>query len=66
MSAPTIENSTRQERLAYVQKQWECLSNCDICGKCCVLRGGTAELFYEDYIEGRRTYMEITLELRKK
>ncbi|MBR5132617.1 MAG: hypothetical protein IKV29_00760 [Alistipes sp.] len=66
MSAPAIETSTREERLAYVREQWKCLSSCEICGKCSVLRGRTAELIYTDYIEGVRDYREITLELRNR
>ena len=66
MSAPAIESSTREERMAYVQEQWKCLSNCEMCGKCQVLHGAVAELLYADYIEGRRAYMEITLELRNR
>ena len=52
--------------MAYVQEQWKCLSNCEMCGKCQVLHGAVAELLYADYIEGRRAYMEITLELRNR
>lgn len=66
MTAPSIETSTQEQRLAYVVEQWKCLSNCEMCGKCSVLRGGVAELLYVDYIEGRRSYMEITLELRNR
>ena len=64
MSAPNIECSTMEERRAYVIDQWRCLHNCEICGKCSMLRGKEAEILYADYIEGRRSYMDITFELR--
>lgn len=64
MAPPSIEVSTREERLAYVLGQWRCLHNCEICGKCSLLRGREAEVVYDDYIEGRRSYMEITFEIR--
>lgn len=64
MFAPKIEESTRAERLEYVQDRWRCMCNCELCGKCNMLRGRDAEIVYEDYIEGRRTYMDITLEIR--
>lgn len=43
---------------------WKCLHDCESCGKCRVLRGKDAEILYADYIEGRRAYMEITMEIR--
>lgn len=64
MFAPNIEDSTREERLEYVQDRWRCLCNCELCGKCNILRGRDAEIVYEDYIEGRRSYMDITFEIR--
>ncbi len=65
MTAPDIEHSTREERLAFVQEQWTCLHNCELCGKCHILKGRNEELLYADYIEGKRPYMDITLEIRK-
>ena len=64
MIAPKIEESTAEERKAFVVEQWKCLHNCELCGKCNILRGRNAELVYADYIAGERSYMDITLELR--
>ncbi len=64
--APKIEDSTKDERRAYVLEAWRCLHDCETCGKCRVLRGVDAELLYADYIEGVRSYMDITLEIRNK
>ena len=41
------------------------MSNCEMCGKCAILRGRDAEIIYTDYIEGRREYMDITFEIRR-
>ena len=64
MQPPRIDNSTTEERRAYVQEAWKCLHDCEACGKCCILKGRDAETLYADYIEGRRSYIDITLETR--
>ncbi len=64
MTAPLIESSTRDERLAYVLDAWICLNNCILCGYWAVLKGRNEETLYADYIDGKRSYMDITLELR--
>ena len=51
MIPPRIEQSTREERRAFVLDAWKCLHDCETCGKCRVLRGKDA-------------YMEITMEIR--
>ena len=65
MDAPKIESSTREERRAYVEEKWRCSHNCELCGKCSILKGRDAEIVYEDYIEGRCSYMEVTLRIRE-
>ena len=57
--------STKEERQAYVREKWECMHNCELCGKCHILKGRDAETLYAEYIEGKMSYMEITLEIRK-
>ena len=64
MTPPSIETSTLEERLDYVRTKWECMHNCELCGKCHILKGRNAETLYADYIEGKRAYMQITLEIR--
>ena len=66
MQPPKIENSTKEEREAYVFEAWKCLHNCELCGKCHILKGRAAETLYSDYIEGKRSYMDITLEIRDR
>ncbi|MBO5894284.1 MAG: hypothetical protein J6Q33_00690 [Alistipes sp.] len=64
MTAPSIEYSTREERLSYVLDRWECRCSCELCGKCAILKGRDAEIVYEDYIEGKKSYRDITMEIR--
>ena len=39
---------------------------CEAFGKCRILKGRDAETLYADYIEGKRSYMDITLEIRNR
>lgn len=64
MIPPCIKTSTRHERQTYVRAMWECMHNCELCGKCHILRGLDAERLYADYIDGRRPYNDITLDIR--
>lgn len=66
IAPPAVDTSTTEERRAYVAQQWECLHQCEECGKCHVLHGHPAEELYADYIQGRRSYREVTLGLRRK
>ena len=66
MLPPKIENSTPEERRAYGVEAWKCLHDCEACGKCRILKGKDAEVLYVDYIGGKRTYMDVTLELRNR
>ena len=66
MLPPPIEQSTPEERRAYVNEAWRCLHDCEACGKCRILKGKDPESLYADYIDGTRTYMDVTLEFRNR
>lgn len=66
MTPPSIEQSTREERQAFVIDAWKCLHDCEMCGKCRILKGKDSETLYADYIEGRRSYIDVTLDIRNK
>ena len=66
MTPPTTAQSTKEERRAYVLQAWRCINDCEACGKCRILRGRDPETPYADYIEGKREYIEITLEIRNR
>ena len=64
MTPPQIENSTKEERRTFVLEAWKCLHDCESCGKCCILKGSDPEALYSDYINGVKTYIDISLNLR--
>lgn len=66
MIPPSIEQSTKEERRAYVLDEWKCLHNCELGGKCHVLKGQDVEVLYADYIEGLRSYMDVTIDIRNR
>lgn len=66
MIAPKIDQSTPDERRAYVLHAWRCLHDCEACGKCRILKGRDPETLYTDYIEGKRTYMDVTIDFRNQ
>ena len=66
MQPPKIDNSTKEERLGYVLEAWKCLYDCEASGKCRILKGMDAEILYADYIEGKREYIDVTLEIRNR
>lgn len=62
--APEIQTSTRDERLAFVREAWQCMHNCELCGKCHILKGRDAETLYAGYIEGIISYLDNTKAIR--
>ena len=60
MDAPSIDRSTVEERRAFIKKRFPCIADCDICGLCTVFRGKDAETAYDDYIKGKRSFMEVS------
>lgn len=62
--APDIETSTKEERIEYINKTFWCRSDCDSCGICYIFHGKEPLTVYEDYIEGKRTFREISEEYR--
>lgn len=61
---PDINTSTKEERLAYINKTFWCRGDCDSCGICQVFHGKEPLLVFADYIEGKRTFREISEEYR--
>ena len=59
-NAPEIEASTSEERRAYIKERFPCLADCDMCGLCKVFHGKEAELAYDDYIAGKRSFDEVS------
>mgnify|MGYP006916109380 CR=1 FL=1 len=64
MRAPLISSSSVEERERYIRETYRCISDCDSCGICAVLKGKTPEVAFSDYIEGAREYFEVAAEFR--
>ncbi len=62
---PNIQDSSKDERINFVRKQWQCLNHCPSCGKCYFLKGRDAEDLYAEYIKGNKSYIDVTKELRQ-
>ena len=63
-SAPEINNSTSEERRAYIKERFPCIADCDMCGLCKVFHGKDAETAYADYINGSRDFMEVSADYK--
>jgi hypothetical protein len=63
--APDIKNSTREERENFIRETFWCRSDCDSCGICQAFGGREPEIVYEDYIEGRKTFLEVSEQARR-
>ena len=61
---PEIDKSTREERLEYIRTKFRCRADCDNCGLCQIYYGRDLEVVYADYIDGKRTFLEISQEYR--
>lgn len=49
---PPLEDSTKEERQAYIEETYHCINDCDMCGLCRVYHGKEPVLVYQDYKEG--------------
>ena len=64
-SVPEITGSTEEERRAYIKNRFPCIADCDMCGLCKVFRGKDAETAYADYINGTRSFMEVSEDYKR-
>ena len=64
-SAPEITGSTEEERRVYIKNKYPCIADCDMCGLCKVFRGKDAETAYADYINGTRSFMEVSEDYKR-
>ena len=59
-SAPEITSSTKEERRLYIKERFPCIADCDMCGLCKVFRGKDAETAYKEYIDGEKSFLEVS------
>ncbi len=65
LKAPDIADSTVDERRAFIKAKYPCIADCDMCGLCKVFRGTDAEHAYDDYITGKRSYMDVSSDYKR-
>lgn len=63
--APEIGSSTKEERRAYIEEHFRCISDCDLCGICAVYHNREPLSVYQDYIDGKRSFSDISAEYRR-
>ena len=63
--APDIANSTAEERRELIKAKYPCIADCDMCGLCKVFRGNNAEHAYADYIDGKRSFMDVSADFKR-
>ena len=59
-----IDNSTVEERREYIKSRFPCIADCDMCGMCKVFHGKDPERAYDDYIQGRRSFSDVSKDYR--
>lgn len=64
MIPPQVDKSTKLERENYIKENFKCISNCESCGICKVLRGKSPEVAYAEYIEGLKDFIEVAKQYR--
>ena len=64
-TAPEITASTPDERRAYIKMRFPCIADCDMCGLCKVFHGKDAETAYADYINGDRSFAEVSADYKR-
>ncbi len=63
---PEICDSTAEERREYVKKRFPCIADCDMCGLCRIFHGKDPEAAYEEYIQGRRSFIDVSRDIKAK
>lgn len=62
-----IRETTRQERQDYIDELFHCHhGDCDNCGVCQMFKGNSPRDVYQDYIEGKREFLEIAKEWNQR
>ncbi len=66
MTPPAIADSTREERRAYIEATYPCISDCDLCGNCAAFHGREPTVAFLDYIEGRADFATVMARYRPR
>lgn len=63
--APRVAESSREERRAYVERTYPCLSDCDLCGNCAAFHGREPLVAFMDYVNGKAEFAEVAKRYRR-
>ncbi len=58
--APEIAGSSVEERREFIKNRFPCVADCNMCGLCKVFHGKDPECAYDDYIYGKRSYIDVS------
>ena len=61
---PSIEGSSRMDRLWFIKEKYPCIADCDQCGLCASFHGQDPTIAFGDYIDGRATFLEVAKRYR--
>lgn len=65
MGSILIKDTTREERIRILNRSLgQCGGGCENCSSCW-LGGGSIDGIYQDYIDGKRGFLDITMQLRR-
>ena len=64
-TVPDISASTVDERRNYIKTGFPCNSDCYMCGLCAVFHGKDPEVAYTPYINGERSFEDVSLDYKK-
>ena len=53
-----------EERRLFIKNRYPCIADCDMCGICKVFHGMDPEEAYQDYINGIRSFAEVSADFR--
>ena len=65
ITVPDIINSTAEERRNYIKERFPCIADCDMCGICAIFHGKDAEVAYDEFIRGERSFEEVSADYKK-
>lgn len=62
-----IAHSTKEERKQIIEEMFQCQNgNCEQCGICRIFKYASPQEVYQDYIDGKKEFSQITQEMNRR
>lgn len=62
-----IQETSREERQQYIDELFRCHhGDCENCGVCRMFQGASPQVIYQDFIDGKREFQDITKEINQR